>query len=76
MTWAGLLYHGGAWWVTSLRGSSEAAVLAALRELDPDSPDRNLRAIIWTDAREAAYQQRPPGALMTITLHEPPAAGG
>jgi hypothetical protein len=69
---AGLIYHGGAWWVTSVRGGTYAGVFAGLREIDPDSPPRNLRAIAWTDQREADYQKAlAAGAMVTITLRDP-----
>ena len=56
MTWAGLIYHGGAWWVTSLRGGSEGEVLAALRELAPRYSRSRLLAVPWPPGYEVAYQ--------------------
>lgn len=73
--YAGLIYHGGAWWVTSVRGADVGEVMTGLRQLeglDPGTPPRNLRAIAWTDEREAAYQDGlRRGALTVITLREP-----
>jgi hypothetical protein len=54
--WAGLLYGGGAWWVTSVRGSGEAEVLRGLRELAPRYSRDRLLAVPWLDGYEAAYQ--------------------
>ena len=52
--WAGLLYHGGGWWVTSVRGSSEAEVLTGLA---PRYRRDRLLAVPWPDGYEAAYAQ-------------------
>jgi hypothetical protein len=54
---AGLLYHGGAWWVTSVRGSGEAGVLEGLRELAPTYRRDRLLAVPWPEGYEAAYAQ-------------------
>ena len=71
-TFAGLLYSGGAWWVTSVRGDSKDAVLAGLRELAPTYRADRLTAIVWTDKRENLYQRATTcGAMLQISLHEP-----
>ena len=55
--WAGLLYGGGAWWVTSVRGAGEAEVLRGLRELAPRYRRDRLLAVPWPGDYEAAYEQ-------------------
>jgi hypothetical protein len=76
MTWAGLIYHGGAWWVTSVRGDSEGEVLTGLGELAPDYTRDRLMAISWTEQREATYREGlARGQYTVIRLHPPPVAG-
>lgn len=55
--WAGLLYDAGAWWVTSVRGPDEAAVMTGLRELAPRFKRGALLAVPWPEGYEEAYQR-------------------
>lgn len=55
MRFAGLLYGSGAWWVTSVRGGTEAEVITGLRGLAPTYKRDRLLAVPWTGDLEAVY---------------------